>query len=54
MNGSLDDIYEGVKRRDTDQPEFHQAVLEVLDSLSPVIDSHPKYLDVVERLCRAG
>ncbi len=50
MNGSLDDIYEGVKRRDTDQPEFHQAVLEVLDSLSPVIDSHPKYLDVVERL----
>ena len=50
MNASLDQAFEGVKRRDPDQPEFHQAVLEVLESLGPVIESHPEYLEVVNRL----
>jgi len=50
MNAPLDHVFEGVKRRDPDQPEFHQAVLEVLESLSPVIESHPEYLEVVGRL----
>jgi len=33
--------------RDPDQPEFHQAVEEVLDSLAPVIEDNPDYMDVV-------
>ena len=34
---AIDRIYESVKARDPDQPEFHQAVLEVLESLGPVL-----------------
>ena len=40
-------IYERVIARDPDQPEFHQAVEEVLDSLAPVIEDNPDYMDVV-------
>ncbi|WP_240480636.1 NADP-specific glutamate dehydrogenase [Denitrobacterium detoxificans] len=32
-----------VKAKDADQPEFIQAVTEVLTSLQPVIDAHPEY-----------
>jgi len=41
-----------VKRRDPDQPEFHQAVWEVLETLEPVFESHPEYRDarILERL----
>ena len=34
---------EQVVRRNPGEPEFHQAVKEVFDSLRPVIDRHPKY-----------
>ncbi len=40
-------VYERVIARDPDQPEFHQAVEEVLDSLAPVIEENPEYMDVV-------
>ncbi|QRN80828.1 MAG: glutamate dehydrogenase, partial [Nocardiopsis sp. BM-2018] len=45
--------YEHVARRNPDEPEFQQAVLEVLDSLSPALSRHPEYADerVLERLC---
>ena len=35
------------------EPEFHQAVLEVLNSLGPVVRRHPEYLELktVERIC---
>ena len=38
--------------RNTAEPEFHQAVSEVLDSLQPVLDRHPEYfqLAVVDRI----
>ena len=39
----LQEIYGQVLRRDPDQPEFHQAVQEVLESLDYIIDSHPEY-----------
>ena len=39
----LQDVYSQVLRRDPDQKEFHQAVLEVLESLDRIIDSHPEY-----------
>ena len=32
-----------VKKRDPGQPEFHQAVTEVLESLQPALDRNPKY-----------
>ncbi len=41
-------VYERVKARDPDQPEFHQAVEEVLDSLGPVIEDNPDFMDVVK------
>ena len=45
--------YERVVRRDPDQPEFLQAVLEVLETLSPVLVQHPGYVEagILERLC---
>jgi glutamate dehydrogenase (NADP+) len=43
-------IYELVVARDPDQPEFHQAVWEVLESLEPVIKAHPEYRSIVERI----
>ena len=38
----LDQLYEQVVLRNPAEPEFHQAVLEVLDSLAPVIAKHPE------------
>ncbi|AFR07674.1 glutamate/Leucine/Phenylalanine/Valine dehydrogenase family protein [Nocardiopsis alba ATCC BAA-2165] len=40
-------------RRNPDEPEFQQAVLEVLESLSPALNTHPEYAAqrVLERLC---
>ena len=43
-------IYESVVARDPNQPEFHQAVWEVLESLEPVIEAHPEYRSIVERV----
>ena len=50
--GHIDEVFEQVKRRDHDQPEFHQAVWEVLESLAPVLELHPEYCEyrVLERL----
>lgn len=41
-----------VRERDPNQPEFLQAVTEVLDSLGPVLDKHPEYRDaaILERV----
>ncbi len=36
-------VIEQVKAKDPDQPEFIQAVTEVLNSLEPVIEAHPEY-----------
>jgi glutamate dehydrogenase (NADP+) len=36
-------VIELVKKRDPGQPEFHQAVTEVLESLEPALDRTPKY-----------
>ena len=45
-----DAIYAKVVARDPDQPEFHQAVKEVLESLEPVLEANPEYISVVERV----
>ena len=46
-------VYDSVIARDPNQPEFHQAVEEVLESLVPVIQAHPEYLPVVESMVEA-
>jgi len=42
-NEYLKRVYAKVQERDPNQPEFLQAVLEVLESCQPVIDRHPEY-----------
>jgi glutamate dehydrogenase (NADP+) len=37
------DFMAGVKARDPNQQEFHQAVQEVADSVMPIMDRHPEY-----------
>ena len=39
----VDRVIEQVKAKDSEQPEFIQAVTEVLKSLEPVIESNPAY-----------
>ena len=48
----LQDVYSQVLRRDPDQKEFHQAVLEVLESLDLIVDQHPEYQErgIIESL----
>ena len=41
MHPHLKEVYETVLRRDPNQPEFHQAVLEVLESLTPIVEARP-------------
>jgi glutamate dehydrogenase (NADP+) len=49
----VETIYGDVLRRNPAEPEFHQAVREVLNSLAPVVRRHPEYLELktVERIC---
>ena len=51
-NEYLDGLYEQVRQRDPDQPEFLQAVGEVLQSLAPVADRRPDLIEwgVFERM----
>ena len=53
LHPSLEKLYGTVQRRNGGELEFHQAVKEVLESLSPVVDRHPEYADIalLERLC---
>ena len=50
MNESMKEVYDSVQTRDPDQPEFHQAVEEVLESLGPVIEKQPEYIPVVKAI----
>lgn len=45
-------VYESVVQRNPHEKEFHQAVKEILESLTPVFSRHPKYREhsVLERL----
>ncbi len=49
---SLDAFLDKIRHRDPGQPEFHQAVEEILVSLWPYVQQHPKYLEngLLERL----
>ena len=53
MIESVDLFLARLKKRDPDQPEFHQAVEEVLRSLWPFLEANPRYLTsgILERIC---
>lgn len=44
-NEYLAGLMERVKKRNPNEPEFHQAVYEVLESLDTVADRHPEYIE---------
>jgi glutamate dehydrogenase (NADP+) len=44
-NNLIQAVYEQVLRRNPGEVEFHQAVKEVLDSLEPVLEKHPEYVE---------
>ena len=43
MKNDLAELMAQVKAKNPGEPEFHQAVHEVFDSLQPVLDRHPEY-----------
>ncbi|WP_245553706.1 NADP-specific glutamate dehydrogenase [Demetria terragena] len=53
MDEQLHETYDEVLARNPGETEFHQAVLEVLDSLGPVVAKHPEYTDraIIRRMC---
>ena len=53
IDEKLEPILDDVLRRNAGESEFHQAVIEVLESLGRVIAKHPHYIDdaLIERIC---
>jgi glutamate dehydrogenase (NADP+) len=51
-NTVINAVYEQVQKRNSGELEFLQAVKEVLDSLGPVLEKHPEYVDakILERV----
>jgi len=48
----LNELMERVEKRNPNEPEFHQTVKEVLESIEPVLEQRPEYIKsgVVERM----
>ena len=53
LDPHLATVFEDVIHRNPGEREFHQAVREVFESLSPVVAKHPEYVDadIIGRLC---
>ena len=51
-NQYLNELMERVVKRNANEPEFHQTVKEVLESIEPVVEAHPEYITsgVLERM----
>ncbi len=52
MSKYTEEVMQKVRERNANEPEFHQAVKEVLESLEPVFEKQPKYKEagILERL----
>jgi glutamate dehydrogenase (NADP+) len=52
-NATVESICEEVIAKNAGEPEFHQAVREVVGSLGPVLEKHPEFAEakIVQRLC---
>lgn len=53
IDEQVSSYYEKLLKRNAGEPEFHQAVAEVLDSLKIVLEKDPHYADygLIQRLC---
>src|SRR5919199_896838 len=53
IDAQLESICEEVIERNPGEPEFHQAVREVVGSLGPALERHPEFVEkrTIERLC---
>ncbi|WP_328941345.1 NADP-specific glutamate dehydrogenase [Streptomyces sp. NBC_00250] len=53
VSAHMEAVYAEVRRRNPGEAEFHQAAVEVLDSLVPALERHPEYAEtgILERLC---
>ncbi|GAB3622056.1 NADP-specific glutamate dehydrogenase [Mariniluteicoccus endophyticus] len=53
MDAALQTTFDTVVNRNPGEAEFHQAVREVFESLGPVLERNPQYVDaaVLERIC---
>jgi glutamate dehydrogenase (NADP+) len=53
LDEKLEPIYDEVVRRNPGETEFHQAVLEVVSSLGPLLAKEPRFVErkVIERIC---
>ena len=51
-NDYVHEVYELLKKRNSDETEFLQATREIFDSLRPVFSMHPEYISngILERL----
>ena len=51
-NEYLKRVYDGLAQRNANEPEFLQAVREVLESIQPVVEKHPEYekAGLIERM----
>ena len=50
----IKDVIATVKQRDPNQPEFHQAVEEVMETLEPTVKKHPEFVKAnINRLAKA-
>lgn len=47
-----DQVFDGIRKRNSGEPEFLQAVTEVFRSIAPVLERHPEYVEarILERL----
>ena len=52
-NEYLKRVYEGLAQRNANEPEFLQAVREVLESIQPVVEKHPAAQRGYPCRCRA-
>jgi len=53
LDEKLESVYDEVIRRNPAEPEFHQAVMEVLGTLGPVIAKRPEFARsrIIQRIC---
>ena len=53
LDEKLESIFDDVVRRNPAEPEFHQAVKEVFESLGPVVAKHPEFTHhkIIQRIC---
>lgn len=52
-NMKINEVFENIKNRFPNEPEYHQAVSEVIESIEDVYNAHPEFekFNLIERLC---